>query len=140
MEWLLGEIDENKKLSYKFIKLDDTEFAEIELNVNKIESKEELIEKINELVLDEDKLYEVLLVGNRNFEINIRDVFKLITKQNILKIKDTTTLKYNLDEIKNEKTLRGLFVQELLKKQEEKVYSDEEITKAIEIGLNSLKE
>lgn len=140
MEWLLGEIDENKKLSYKFIKLDDTEFAEIELNVNKIESKEELIEKINELVLDEDKLYEVLLVGNRNFEINVRDVFKLITKQNILKIKDTTTLKYNLDEIKNEKTLRGLFVQELLKKQEEKVYSDEEITKAIEIGLNSLKE
>lgn len=137
---MLGEIDENKKLSYKFIKLDDTEFAEIELNVNKIESKEELIEKINELVLDEDKLYEVLLVGNRNFEINIRDVFKLITKQNILKIKDTTTLKYNLDEIKNEKTLRGLFVQELLKKQEEKVYSDEEITKAIEIGLNSLKE
>ncbi len=137
---MLGEIDENKKLSYKFIKLDDTEFAEIELNVNKIESKEELIEKINELVLDEDKLYEVLLVGNRNFEINVRDVFKLITKQNILKIKDTTTLKYNLDEIKNEKTLRGLFVQELLKKQEEKVYSDEEITKAIEIGLNSLKE
>ena len=137
---MLGEIDENKKLSYKFIKLDDTEFAEIELNVNKIESKEELIEKINELVLDEDKLHEVLLVGNRNFEINVRDVFKLITKQNILKIKDTTTLKYNLDEIKNEKTLRGLFVQELLKKQEEKVYSDEEITKAIEIGLNSLKE
>ena len=103
-------------------------------------SKEDLIEKINELNLEENKLYEIDLIGSRNFEINTRDIFKLITKPNILKIKDNTSLKYNLDEIKKEKTLRGLFVKEMLKKEEEQKYTKDEIRKAIEIGLNSLKE
>ena len=111
-----------------------------EQNVDNIDSKEDLVEKINELNLDENKLYEIILIGNRNFEINNREIFKLINKENILKIKDNTDIKYNLDEIKNEKTLRGLFVKELLKKKEENIYSQEEINKALEIGLNSLKE
>ena len=103
-------------------------------------SKEDLVEKINELKLEENKLYEIELIGSRNFEINTRDIFKLITKPNILKIKDNTNLKFDLDEIKNEKTLRGLFVKEMLKKEDEQKYTKDEIRKAIEIGLNSLKE
>ena len=121
---IAGEINEKRELSYKFIKLDDTEFTKLEHNVEKYESKEDLIEGLNELSLNEKNLYEVILVGSKN----------------ILKIKDNTSLKYNLDEIQNEKTLRGLFVKELLKKKEENIYSEEEIDKAIEIGLNSLKE
>ena len=105
-----------------------------------IDGKEDLIEMLNGLELNENNLYEIKLVGNRNFEINVRDIYKFITNFNILKIKDETRLKYNLEEIKNEKTLRGLFVKELLKKQEENIYSQEEINKALEIGLNSLKE
>ena len=99
-----------------------------------------MIEKINGLKLDENKLYEIELVGNRNFEINVREIFKFITNSNILKIKDNTRLKYNLEELKKENTFRGLFVKEMLKKQEENIYSQEEINKAIEIGLNSLIE
>ena len=140
MEWLYGEIDENRKLNYHFVKLDAMEFTDFKQNVENIDSKEDLVEKINNLNLDENKLYEIILIGHRNFEINTRDIFKLINKFNILKVKDNTTLKFNLDEIKNEKTLRGLFVKELLKKQEENIYSKDEIDKAIEIGLNSLKE
>ena len=127
-------------MSYEFIKLDDTEFTVLEQNVDKLDEKEDLIEKLNNLKLDENKLYEIDLVGNRNFEINTREIFKFITNNNILKIKDNTKLKYNLEELKNEKNLKGLFVQEMLKKLEENVYSQEEINKAIEIGLNSLKE
>ena len=108
--------------------------------MDKFYEKEDLIEKLNELKLENNKLYEIELVGNRNFEINIREIFKLITNNNILKIKDNTKLKYNLEEIKNEKTLRGLFVKEMIKKQDENIYSEDEINKAIEIGLNSLKE
>lgn len=103
-------------------------------------SKEELIEKINELNLSENKLYEIVLIGNRSFEINTREIFKLINKNNILKIKNNTSLKYDLDEIKNERNLRGLFIKEILRKKEESNYTDEEIEKAIEIGLSSLKE
>ena len=127
-------------MSYEFVKLDDTEFVELEENISDCDDREALIEKINELKLDDNKLYEIILVGNKNFEVNVRDIFKLVTKPNILKIKDRTTLKYNLEEIKNEKSLRGLFVKELLKKKEENIYSNEEIDKALEIGLNSLKE
>lgn len=127
-------------MSYEFVKLDDTEFVELEENISDCDDREALIEKINELKLDDNKLYEIILVGNKNFEINVRDIFRLVTKPNILKIKDRTTLKYNLEEIKNEKSLRGLFVKELLKKKEENIYSNEEIDKALEIGLNSLKE
>ena len=127
-------------MSYEFVKLDDTEFVELEENISDCDDREALIEKINELKLDDNKLYEIILVGNKNFEINVIDIFKLVTKPNILKIKDRTTLKYNLEEIKNEKSLRGLFVKELLKKKEENIYSNEEIDKALEIGLNSLKE
>ena len=127
-------------MSYEFIKLDDTEFTVLEQNVDKLDEKEDLIEKLNNLKLDENKLYEINLVGNRNFEINTREIFRFITNNNILKIKDNTKLKYNLEELKNEKNLKGLFVQEMLKKFEENVYSQEEINKAIEIGLNSLKE
>ena len=127
-------------MSYEFVELDDKEFVSFEQNIDNIDSKEELVEKINELNLDENKLYEIILIGNRNFEMNNREIFKLINKENILKIKDNTDIKYNLDEIKNEKTLRGLFVKELLKKKEENIYSQEEINKALEIGLNSLKE
>ena len=108
--------------------------------MDNIYSKEETCEKLNELELDENKLYEIELVGFKNFEINTREIFKLIVKPNILKIKDSTKIKYNLDEIKNEKTLKGLFVQEMLKMQENPEYTEYEIKKAIEIGLNSLKE
>ena len=137
---MFGEIDEDRNLKYEFVKLDDTEFANYEQNVDKLNSKEDLIEKLNELNLDENKLYEIIFTGNRNFEINTREIFKLITKSNILKLKDCTDLRYNLDEIKNERNLKGLFVKEMLKKKEENIYTDEEIKKAIEIGLNSLKE
>ena len=137
---MYGEIDENRELKYEFVKLDDTEFTKLEQSVDKCESKEDLVEMINELRLDENQLYEIILVGDRNFEINTRDIFKLIVKPNILKIKDETKLKYNLEEIKYEKTLRGLFVQEMLKKLEDGNTTRNEVEKAIEIGLNSLRE
>ncbi len=139
MVWLFGEI-ENGKLNIEFIKLDNTEFVKLEQNVEKFNSKEDLIEFINEIKLDDNKLYEIELTGNRRFEINTRDIFKLITSYNILKIKDLTEIGYNLEELKKEHTLKGLFVKEVLKKLEDENYSKEEIEKAIEIGLKSIKE
>ena len=138
MGWLFGEIDKDRKLNYEFIKLDETEFTIIEQNVDRVESKEELVEKINELVLEEKKYYEISLIGNRNFNINVREILKLISKCNIIKIKDLTCLKYNIEEIKNEKSIRGIFVQEMIKKYDDKKYTKEEVLRAIEIGLEVL--
>lgn len=136
---IVGEFS-NNKLETNFVKLDETEFTEIEQNVEKFNSKEDLIEHINELKLEENKLYKIILVGNRNFEINTTEILKLVDLSNILKIKDNTKLNYNLDEIKKENTLRGIFVKEALEKSKSDLYSKEEIEKAIEIGLNAMTE
>ncbi len=102
-------------------------------------SKEDLIEYINNLKLDDNKLYKIVLTGKRNFEINTRDILKLVTVPNVLKIKDLTTLNYNLDELRKENTLKGIFVNEVLKKLDQGEYSKEEIEKAIEIGISNMQ-
>lgn len=107
-------------------------------DVKDFNSKEDLIEFMNELDLDDDKLYKIILVGKRNFNINCREILKLIVKKNILKIKDKTEFAYNLDEIKDENTLRGLFVKKALERLDRGECSKEEIEKAIEIGLSNM--
>lgn len=119
---IAGEIID-KKLNKEFIKIDDREFVEFELDVSNIISEEELIEKINS-INEENELYKIILVGYRNFPINI-DI-KLINK-NIIKIKDNTKLKLDFKE--NNSTLKGLFVKKLNERKnnnliDEKTYED----------------
>lgn len=122
----------------EFIKLDDRIFTEIELKVDNIYSKEGLIENISELNLKENYMYKLILIGNRNFEINSREILKLIPNQNILKIKNLTKINYDIEAIAKENNLRGLFIRNILKKYETGVYTEEEIQKAIEIGLEAM--
>ena len=63
----------------------------------------------------------------------------LIDNQNIIKIKDETVLAYNLEEICKENTIKGIFVRKLLEKKNQGFYTDEEIQKAIEIGLEAME-
>ena len=129
---------ENNSLKVDFIKLDDREFVELQKNVQVFNSQEDLIENINEMNLNENFLYKIILMGKRNFDIDSREVLKLISKENILKVKDLTELDYDLEEISKENTLRGIFVKEALEKIEKGEFSKEEIEKAIEIGLKAL--
>ena len=59
-----GEIS---KLGNKleFIKLDELEFKKQELDCTELNSIEEIIEKINSINLEENKLYEIILIGKR---------------------------------------------------------------------------
>ena len=50
---IVGEIN-SKENELEFIKLDESEFVEIELNCTDINSVEELIEKINEIKIEEN--------------------------------------------------------------------------------------
>ena len=84
---------------------------------------------------------ECRLLGKRNFEINILEINKLIQNNNILKLKDKTKINYELEKIKNENSLRGIYVDLILEKIKE-LNNEEEINKylrAIEIGLDSLE-
>ena len=135
---IVGEITK-KSLQKQFVPLDTRIFTEIELNVENILSKEELIEYILDLKLEENYMYKLILTGKRNFEINVSEILKVLSRENILKIKDLTKINYDLNEIAKENNLRGIFVREALKKMEIGEYSKEEIEKAIEIGLETME-
>ena len=136
---ILGEIKEDD-ITIDFIPLSENDFIEIVIDISEILSKEELIEKINSINLEDGKLVKIILRGKRKFEIDKYDIYKLIVNQNIIKINDNTTLEYNLEEMANNTTLKGLFIKEILKKKEN--CSEEEldiIDKAIEITFEALE-
>ena len=136
---IVGDVEKNK-LEIQFVKLDDKQFTKRELNVDNIYSKEELIEKINELKIEENNYVEIILIGNRNFEINKYDLIRYILNNNIIKIKDNTKIAYDLEKLENENTLKGLFIKEMNKKIKNAETEEKEIIeKSIEIGLASLE-
>ena len=134
---IVGNIDKNN-LEIEFIKIDDKEFKEINLDVSEINTIEELLEKINEIELEENNLYKIILIGKRKFEINTYKLLKMLEIKNIIKIKNKTVINYNLEEIANDFTLKGIFAKEMLKKLKDKNIDKETIEKAIEIGMNIL--
>ena len=85
---------------------------------------------------------KIILIGNRNFEINKYEILKYIKNERIIKIKNHTKIAYNLETMANENTLKGLFAKEMLKKLKQPDLTLEEkemIEKAIEIGLGALE-
>ena len=137
---IVGEIKKGYQ-QLEFIALDDEEFKEIEINITNVLSKEELIEKINQIEIAQNQYLKIILTGSRNFEINKYDLIKYIENERIIKIKDQTKIAYDLEKLANETTLRGLFVEEMLKKANQENLSKEEkdiIEKAMEIGLEVL--
>ena len=128
---IVGEI-ENKELNKKFIKVDEREFVEYELDVSNILSEEELIEKINN-IKEENKLFKIILVGYRNFPININ--IKLINK-NIIKIKNNTKLKIEYKE--NNSTLKGLFIKKLNERKNCNIIDEKTYEEILEIAEQAL--
>ena len=132
---VVGNIDEEfKKISLQFITLDDKEFVERDLDIANINSKEELIENINKMQLDNDKYYKIILTGTKNTEIDINELLKYVTSKNIIKIKDKTKVEYDLEKISKEQSLRGIFVKELSEQINEE--NKEQILESIYIGLS----
>ena len=129
--FIVGNIEKNK-LDIAFIPVDNREYKELEIDITGINSEEELIEKINSINLDENNLYKLILIGKRNFEIE--NIY--INKENILKIKNKTKLNYNLEDMANENTLKGIFINEILKEFKQNNYTQEQLEKILEIGLS----
>lgn len=134
---IVGDIEKGK-INIEFIKLDEKEFKELELDITNINTIEELLEKISELNLKENELYKIILTGNRNFEINVYKLYKLIEIRNIIKVKDKTTIGYDLNKIANDMTLKGIFAKEMLDKFKCENIDKEILEKAIEIGIDAL--
>lgn len=138
---IVGEFKE-KELNLNFVPLDEKEYKVIQLDITNMNSKEELIEKIENVDIKENEYIEIVLNGNRNFEINVYELLKLVLNDRVIKIKDKTKIGYDLDKLSNETTLRGLFIKEMKEKLGNENINEEEkeiIEKAIEIGLDVLE-
>ena len=138
---IVGDIQKGK-VDLEFIPLDEERFKEIEMDITDILSKEELIEKINNLEISNSEYIKVILTGSRNFEINKYELLKYMENERIIKIKNHTRIAYDLEKMANENTLKGLFAKEMLEKLNQPEITDEEkeiIEKAIEIGLEALE-
>lgn len=128
-----------ENLDLAFIPLDEKEFKEIELDISEITTVEELLEEINEIEIEENKLYKLILIGQRNFEISLYKLMKMLQNKEIIKIKDKTKLGYDIAKIaKEETTLRGIYTKEILEKIEQEPENKEMLEKALEIGLEVL--
>ena len=125
--FIYGEADENKKITKHFIKADDKEFIRENFDITNILSNEELIEKLNEIETRND-LYEIILIGERSFKIEID--LNLVQKS-IIKIKDETKLKE--EENINENSLYGIFVKNLKRKLENEEIDEKQYEQIIEL-------
>lgn len=140
---IIGEVEKNKT-EIKFIKLDNKNFIEKEIDVSEINSEEELIEYLinlnNKEININNNYIKIILTGKRNFEINLIKIIKLINQKNILKIKNKTKMKYNIEEVSRENNLRGMFVKQILRKESEGQYDKKTAEEIIEIGLDAIED
>ena len=136
-----SEINNNLKINkkIKFIKVDKRIFEEIKLNISEINSEEELIEKIKNVKTDKKRNYKIILEGYKNIEIDLNKIQKMVLNENILKVKDFSKVKYDIKELANQNNLKGVFINRILQKEEERLCTKEEAEQAIEIFINALK-
>lgn len=139
--FIAGEIDEvTKEISLKFIETTAKTFEEKNMDISEINSEEELIEKINSEHFDTDKYYKIILVGKRRFDIDKDKILRLIDIENVIRIKNHTEMKYNIEEIAMQNSLKGLFAKQILDKlhNSKNTNETEQLLEAFEIGMEIL--
>lgn len=135
---IVGEL-EKEKINLNFVQVDNKELKEINVDVTNINDKEELVEKLNNLQLEENFLYKVILIGKRKFEINIYNLYKLNIDAKIVKIKDTTKPDVDISILAKQNNLKGLFVKEILNEMENGNIDRDTLDNVLEIGLDILE-
>ena len=130
---------EKDKIEIKFLRADERKFEEESIDISSIKSEEELIEKLDEMNLEEENFYKIILKGTKKIELNETRICKLIQKDMILKVRDKTETEYNIDNLAMQKNLKGMFVKNLLEKLKSDPQEEDSIKKAMEIGLKSFE-
>ena len=135
----INNLEENKykkdKIEIQFLKADKREFEEKSIDISSVKSEEELIEKLDEMNLEKENFYKIILKGTKKIELNETRICKLTQKDMILKVRDKTETEYNIDNLAMQKNLKGMFVKNLLEKLKSDPQEEDSIKKAMEIGL-----
>lgn len=136
-----GNIDEKtKKTDIKFMETSAKTFEEHAIDVSGINSEDELIEKINNIRFDENKYYKIILEGKRSFNFDEGKILEIVDIKNVIKIKNYTEIKYDINEISKQVSLKGLFAKKILEKIDKTDNEKElkQLLNAFEMGLDVL--
>ena len=134
---IVGELTK-ENIQLEFLPIDLREFKEIFIDISSMISIEEIIEKINVLDLDKNNFYKLILIGNRNFEIDLSYLNQFVLKENLIKIKDQTKLNLDLNKIASHSNLQGIFVKNILQDLSDGKIEKDLSEKIIEMGLHML--
>ena len=135
---IVGNISKNS-ITTNFIALDEAEFIVCDVDVSEFKNVDELVEYILNMNINENNYYEIYLVGQRRFDIDMYNFKKMITSSRIIKIKNKTKMCFDYEKMSNEYTLKGLFVKEILSKMNSCTEEERKVLEsALEIGIEIL--
>ncbi len=136
-----GNINEQtKEISLKFIETSAKTFEEKNIDISNINSWEDLIEEINHMKFDDNKYYKIILIGKRQFEIDESKILEFLNSRNIIRIKNDTDIKHDIEGIASQNSLKGLFAKKILEKikKSESNEISKQLLDAFEIGMDIL--
>ena len=129
---VVGEIMPNGDITYGFIRVDDTKFEKKKMDISKINSASELIDKLQ---LENNTFYKIELEGTRNFDTSkVEGQLKLLNK-NVCEFEDCSHYEYNLEEISKEDTLKGIFTKKILENIEKNPEEKEKYLRSLGIRV-----
>ncbi|WP_286908288.1 metallophosphoesterase family protein [Clostridium sp. UBA1652] len=142
---IIGEVYKGYN-NLKFRAISQRVYELIEVDLTGINSQEEILRSIISSV-DEKKrvknFYKVILKGEvySDLPINIKKLqYRLKEMFYYIKIIDETTVKLDYDIVKNENSLRGIFLRKVYKRLEEEPENKEALERALKLAFNALRE
>lgn len=137
--YILLDVDEKGTIQSQFIVNSRRIIEENTVDVSDCNNPYEIYQKIaKEIKIDSENLYRIVLVGNVNFDVasSQKDIESYLKNTCFyIDIKDKTHKIINIENIKNEISIRGEFVRTVLAKNE---FSEELKQNIIEMGLKAL--
>lgn len=131
----------------KFVKTSKRNYLEKRIDISNAFGYEEVKTIIINSISEEDRkknLYKIILVGEINGDFNIDENLlweKIKGDFYYCKVKDKTSVKYDIEEISKGFSIKGLFVKKLMNELNEANAEEEEIIKiALKLGIKSLSD
>lgn len=130
---------EDKIIKHKFYVCDGEEINEITVDVTNAKSINDIYLIIkNKYLLSKDEIYRINLVGAINSDIEdlVEDLYLRLAKDvEYLSLKDNTVKTFDIEKYKDEVSIKGEFVRNVLKSNS---LTDNEKVKVINLGLRAL--
>jgi len=134
----LDELNDENDLNDKFFKpvVDAFKNSVEDYNLKRTVSKDNIVLTITY----DNKFYKIILVGKCSFNIDENKILDLVNIENIIRIKNHTQAKYEIEEIANQVSLKGLFAKRILEKIQNTEDEQEKnrLISAFDVGIDVL--